>query len=54
MADISLIIGRDFNVLHALAAVACAHYLGVDLSIASKALAEFKGVHRRFEFTGRD
>ncbi len=52
MAEISLIIGGDFNVLHALAALACAHYLGVDLSIASKALAEFKGVHRRFEFTG--
>lgn len=41
----------EFNVMHALAALAAAHALGADMPRAAQALAHFKGAHRRFELT---
>ncbi len=52
LGHITLAVPGDFNALHALAAVAAAHALGVDMAIACHALAGFMGAHRRFEFTG--
>ena len=40
------------NVKNALAAVAAAHHVGVDVATAIKALKEFRGVKRRMEFRG--
>ena len=40
------------NVKNALAAVAAAHHVGVDVPIAINALKEFRGVKRRMEFRG--
>ena len=40
------------NVKNALAAVAAAHHVGVDVPTAIKALKEFRGVKRRMEFRG--
>lgn len=42
------------NAWNALAAAATARACGVDLAIASAALESFAGVHRRFEFVGRE
>jgi UDP-N-acetylmuramate--alanine ligase len=42
----------EHNVKNALAAVAAAREAGVDLKIASEALANFKGVYRRFNTIG--
>jgi len=42
-----------FNALHALAALAVAHHLGLDMDSAAEALAGFTGAHRRFEHTGQ-
>ena len=41
-----------FNVLNALAALACAHALGADMEKAAASLSTFAGAHRRFEHTG--
>jgi len=40
------------NVSNALAAVAAAHHVGVELSTAAEALLQFKGVKRRMELLG--
>lgn len=40
------------NLLNATAAVAVGHYLGIPFTVAAEALAEFKGVGRRFELLG--
>ena len=42
----------EYNVLNALAAVAVARELGIDETVLRRALAEFKGVKRRFTVTG--
>ena len=49
---VSLQVGGEFNVYNALAAAACAVSLGVDTSVACRALSEFQGAKRRFELTG--
>lgn len=41
-----------FNALNAVAALASAHIMGVNVSEACKSIESFKGVHRRFERTG--
>ena len=41
-----------FNAANALAALAAAHHLGVDLNAAAKIIQGFRGAHRRFELTG--
>jgi UDP-N-acetylmuramate--alanine ligase len=41
------------NARNAAAAVALAHQLGVDLTVAAAALGQFRGVARRFELRGR-
>ncbi|MBV8601042.1 MAG: UDP-N-acetylmuramate--L-alanine ligase [Candidatus Eremiobacteraeota bacterium] len=43
----------EINVQNALAALAVAHYLGIDFDVAAEALAGFAGVRRRFEFLAR-
>ena len=49
IADISLSVPGQHNVYNALAAFCVCYRLGVDIEYISKALAEFKGTHRRFE-----
>lgn len=43
------LIGKH-NILNALASIATCHLLGVDKTIIGKALAEFKGVERRYQY----
>ena len=50
--DCSLPMPGDHNVSNALAAVAVARFLGMGLDDIRKALAEFKGVNRRFTRVG--
>jgi UDP-N-acetylmuramate--alanine ligase len=52
MARVALSVAGKYNALHALAALAAAHRLGVDMAGAARSLAGFTGVHRRFEHTG--
>jgi UDP-N-acetylmuramate--alanine ligase len=40
------------NVANALAAIAVGHHAGVPLAVMQKALAEFRGAGRRFEYVG--
>ncbi len=41
------------NVANALACIACARRLGIDLKVIRKALAEFEGTNRRFTIRGK-
>ena len=41
----------DFNVENGLAALAAAHALGADMTLACESLSRFRGAHRRFELT---
>ncbi len=52
LCGVSLGVAGDFNALHALAALAAAHELGADLQAAAASLNGFRGVRRRFEYTG--
>lgn len=52
IAHVSLRVGGDYNMLNALAAIACAHALGADMEKTAQALGDYSGVHRRFEHTG--
>lgn len=47
--DVSWSLLGDHNILNALAAIAAAYAVGVDIPVAVKALAEFKNVKRRLE-----
>ena len=51
VCHITLKVPGAFNVMHALAAVAAAHALGVKPEDAARALEHFTGAHRRFELT---
>jgi UDP-N-acetylmuramate--alanine ligase len=51
-AEIRLAVDGRHNVLNAAASVAAARVLGVPLDDAARALADFRGVHRRFERRG--
>ena len=49
---ISLSVSGDHNVSNALAALAVADLLDVNVSVAKKGLKEFHGTDRRFEYKG--
>jgi len=52
LAEVSLAVPGEHNVANALAVVAMAHRLGMDVGAAAEALAEFRGTGRRFEVIG--
>ena len=52
IAHVELSVAGEFNVLNSLAAFAAAHISGAECAEIAAALKNFKGVHRRFEFTG--
>ncbi len=51
--ELRLQVTGDHNVSNALAALALADLMGVDSSVTAKALHDFTGTDRRFEFKGR-
>ena len=52
LARVSLQIPGRHNVLNALAALACAHILGLSPEAAAQALSDYRGASRRFELRG--
>jgi len=52
LGEVRLIIPGRYNVYNALAAIAVALAEGIDFSVITKALADFKGAWRRFEKLG--
>ncbi|MGI6604576.1 MAG: UDP-N-acetylmuramate--L-alanine ligase [bacterium] len=52
LGEITLGVPGRHNILNALATVAVAREVGIDLSVVQDALAGFHGVHRRFELLG--
>lgn len=52
LGDITLSIPGEYNILNSLAAIACAHSLGVDIDTAKKTLENYKGTQRRFDIMG--
>ncbi len=52
VAQVHLNVAGEFNILHALAALAAAKALGCDMAAAAESLGRFVGAHRRFEHTG--
>ena len=53
MGDFELQLVGSHNVANAIAVIALASYLGIDLDVVRRALADFEGTTRRFEFKGR-
>ncbi|MFA4936719.1 MAG: UDP-N-acetylmuramate--L-alanine ligase [Patescibacteria group bacterium] len=53
LGDFWLKLVGSHNVSNALAALACARRLGVDIEVIRKSLAEFSGTSRRFEYKGK-
>jgi UDP-N-acetylmuramate--alanine ligase len=52
LAQVTLQVPGQHNVLNALAALSVAHILGLSLPAAAQTLGEFRGVGRRFELRG--
>ncbi len=52
LGTVTLHVAGIHNVLNSLAAVAAAHYLGLDFKFVQQGLAEFRGAKRRFEKLG--
>lgn len=52
LGTVTLHVAGIHNVLNSLAAVAAAHYLGLDFSFVQQGLSDFKGAKRRFEKLG--
>ncbi len=52
VSEVHLAVPGSHNVLNSLAAIVLAHYAGVEMATAVRALAAFCGVHRRFELKG--
>ena len=50
-AKVTMGVPGDFNVMNALAAIACAEELGLPADKAAATLSRFTGAHRRFELT---
>ena len=46
---VEMSIPGDFNAMNALAALAAAHHLGLDMDVACSIAGRFSGTHRRFE-----
>ncbi len=53
LLEVELSVPGEHNIYNALAAVAVADFMKVDLDVISRSLHEFLGVHRRFEVLGR-
>lgn len=53
LGHVALQVPGSFQVYNALASLACAHTQGADMAMACHAMTEFKGAHRRFEFTAK-
>ena len=49
---VDMSIPGDFNAMNAIAAIAMAHHLGIDIQLACSIAGRFTGTHRRFEMTG--
>jgi len=49
---VQLAVPGEHNILNALAAFACCHYLGVDIGSMIKTLEAYKGTQRRFDLIG--
>ena len=52
LCEIDLMVPGRHNIYNALAAAACAHYLGATPEQIAENLGKFTGVHRRFEILG--
>ena len=52
LCTVMMSIPGEHNILNALAAIACCHYLGVDVSDIVETLEEYKGTQRRFDIMG--
>lgn len=52
LGTVTLHVAGIHNVLNSLAAVAAAHYIGLDFKFVQQGLAEFRGAKRRFEKLG--
>jgi UDP-N-acetylmuramate--alanine ligase len=53
LGEFELGIPGQHNVYNALSTLACAHALGLDLAPAHRALAQYRGVKRRFQLIGQ-
>ena len=53
LCRVLLAVPGKYNALHALAAIAASHQLGIPPQQAADALTSFTGAHRRFEHTGQ-
>ncbi len=53
LCTITLSVPGEHNILNALAAFACCHILGVEVSSIVKTLENYHGTHRRFDILGR-
>lgn len=53
LCTIKLSIPGEHNILNALAAFACSHILGVEISDIVNTLENYHGTHRRFDYLGR-
>ena len=51
VGHVTMQVPGDFNVENGLAALAAAHALGADMTLACESLSRFRGAHRRFELT---
>ena len=51
LGHVVLQVPGEFQVYNALAALSCAHSQKADMTVACRAMSEFKGAHRRFELT---
>ncbi len=52
LCSIELSVPGEFNILNALAAAACCHTLGVDISYIKNTLESYTGIERRFDVQG--
>lgn len=50
--EIGLMVPGEHNIVNALAALAIADTLGVDVALSSKSIGNYKGTDRRFEYKG--
>lgn len=52
LTEIVLNVPGEYNILNSIAAIACAHLMGVDVSVAKETLAKYTGTERRFDIQG--
>jgi UDP-N-acetylmuramate--alanine ligase len=53
LGELALAVPGEINIQNALAAIGAARAAGIAFPVAARALAAFRGVHRRFEIVGR-